>query len=856
MKDDSGKTKPDGALPGDDGGAFDGSETPACIEATVREGGEGLAILTDDGETAEAKITPGASACERTFELSTTQVRRDDDPDNPRVFAERLDRPSLQSGSPMLDALYQLALEEAQENSVAEIKDYAFRNGAALACGPDGCFETGRKWNYVWTRDTAYAVDLGLAWVDAPRARSSLDFKLSTRRDGSDLQIVQDTGTGGSYPVSSDRVVWAIGAREVLAHLSGDVREAFARRALTAIRNTLAHDRAVVFDPVDGLYRGEQSFLDWREQTYPAWTGTDTVEIAQSKSLSTNATHLIAMQTALALAEELGDASVTELRSQESALRKAIQQKFWLPEQKQFSTYLPTTLDAAPVRRFDMLGTALAVLADVVPPELARDAIASYPMLPKGPPVVFPQQQNTPIYHNRSIWPFVTAYAVRAARKVGNDAAFDLGMTSLVRGAALNLSNMENLEMVTGKPWLDDGAASGPVVNSQRQLWSVAAFIGAVNGSLFGLTAQSRGLWVKPFVTSGLRKTYFAGSSSIALNNLPFRGKQLSVVIRMPDDDFATTGAYGIASVKLNGVLKADGIIDESELGPRNLVVVELSGKSAAASAKVVRDVTDYKNLYGPKTPTVDGVALSGGKLTLSIGLGGEAPADVKLAVYRDGVKVASDLPGTTTTWTDGATTGEGSPSHCYTVESTFAVSGNASQHARAACFWGTGAGRITSLPASGFAVSGGNRVTANGKTFYEAWGDEDHQLAATFTASRTGAHLIQANYANGAGGLTTGITCAVKRVTVEELPGGGVVGEGYLVMPQRGSWDSWGDSSFVKANLQAGKSYRVRLTHDARAVNMSAFSHFEAYTGGTGGTGGAFFRVNVAELKVLALVP
>jgi hypothetical protein len=34
----------------------------------------------------------------------------------------------------------------------------------------------------------------------------------------------------------------------------------------------------------------------------------------------------------------------------------------------------------------------------------------------------------------------------------------------------------------------------------------------------------------------------------------------------------------------------------------------------------------------------------------------------------------------------------------------------------------------------------------------------------------------------------------------------------------------------------------------------MSAFEHFARYTGGTGGRGGAFNRVDVAEVKVLAM--
>lgn len=842
----------DEPITSDDGGpgGFDGASTPQCIEATFDGEPAGARDLVDGADQASVKVT--GEGCLRSFEITSSAVRRDDVPTSPRTVTETAERPSVHTGSDLFDALYQLALDEAKENSVGSIQDGAFRNGAPLACSAAGCFETGRKWTYVWTRDTSYAMNLGLAWIDAPRAASSLDFKLSTRRDGTDLQIVQDTGTGGSYPVSSDRVVWALGAREVLRHLSGDARTAFRDRAFSAIKNTIAHDRVVAFDPADGLYRGEQSFLDWREQTYPAWSNPDTVTIAESKSLSTNVAHLIILQTGAALATEVGDASAAELQSRAAALRTAIASKFWLEEDQQLSTFLPTTLDTAPVRRFDLLGTSLAVIENVLPDAQARAAIANYPTLPKGPPVVFPQQQNTPIYHNRAIWPFVTAYWIKAARKVGNDAAFEAGVASLLRGAALNLSNMENLEVVSGQPWVDDGSNSGPVVNSQRQLWSVGGFIGTVHGALFGVEATDNGLRVAPFVTHGLRSSLFPNATSIALNNLPFRGKQVSVVVRLPSDT-GGAGAYSIAKITLNGVA-VDGEIAESSLASRNLVEVELGAPSGSQSVKTIADVSDYRVLFGPKTPSITGISVSGGKLTLGIDVAGEV--GVSIDVYRDGVRIAKDLPPGTTSFQDPDSNGESSPGHCYAIDTRFTASGTASQHSRAACFWGTGTPRIVTIGVNDFAVNGGTKTTAYGRTFYEAWGDPGHQIAATFTATRTGAHLVQATYGNGSGAINTGITCAVKHVTVEELPGGGVVGEGYMIMPQRGDWASWGDSSFVRANLTAGKSYRIRLSHDDRAVNMSAFSHFDSYTAGTGGTAGAFFRVNVAELKVLALIP
>ena len=68
---------------------------------------------------------------------------------------------------------------------------------------------------------------MGLAWLDPQRSANSLLFRLSDTRDGDGLQIVQDTGTGGSWPVSTDRVTWIRGAMAVLKYTDHpELREA------------------------------------------------------------------------------------------------------------------------------------------------------------------------------------------------------------------------------------------------------------------------------------------------------------------------------------------------------------------------------------------------------------------------------------------------------------------------------------------------------------------------------------------------------------------------------------------------------------------------------------------------------
>ena len=807
---------------------------PAGTDAIEDTNGRATVVVSDRDE------------CRRSYTLTTTASLRDGEPTNPRILIEQPSAPTTRTGHDMFDALHALALEEVRECSVAEIRDFAFNDGDPVSCGAGGCFETGRLWNYVWTRDTAYAVDLGLAAMDPTRARNSLEFKLSERRTGGDLQIVQDTGSGGSYPVSTDRVSWAIGAWTLLQYLDGAERDAFAARALEGISNTLEHDRTIAYDPNDGLYRGEQSFLDWREQSYPEWTATDVVHLGMSKALNTNLLHFNAMQVAARLADEAGDTTARDrYQGWADSLAAAIVDELWLEDEGLFSTFSTTTLDPSPTRRFDLLGSALAVILGVADDAQAARILESYPHYGPATAVHWPQQQQTRIYHNRGEWPFVDAYWLRAAAHADNDAVADRITAALMRGAAINLSNMENFEAASGAAWFDDGAFSGPVVNSQRQLWSVAGYLAMVHGTLFGLNGTPEGLAVTPYVTAGMRNGMFANTDRLVLNDFPWKGRTITVVLNLPAAG-GSGGSYGVTERRLNGEAFTGDVIPEAMLEDTNRIDV-FFGALSSASTLTERTDDDWRDVFQPRTPRITGVTDVSGDLRIDIDRNGETDT-VEFFVYRDGVRIASDLADTTTQYTDSSADSSASP--CYSVEACFVSSGNCSQHAPPFCWWGPGAARITSFPASGFTNVGGTASTNHGRFHYEGWGDAGHRLeVSSFTPAASGEYLFQAVYGNGAGGFDTGITCAVKRLYVEE--GGSIVGEGALIMPHLDEWSRWGDSNFVSIPLEAGRTYRIVIeTHDDY-VNMSAFSHFETYVN-TGGRDGEFNRVNIAELKAL----
>jgi hypothetical protein len=849
--------RPDVATPDGDVPAPDAPAPGACTAAR----GTGTAAtdrLVDGAQMTTVTLLDPAS-CQRTYVLSSTAPLRDGQPGNPRRVTERASFPTLRTRNDLFDALYALAQDEARENSVNAIRDGSFNDGAPIDCPPGGCFETGRLWTYVWTRDTSYSVNLALASLDPTRSRNSMEFKLSERRGGGGLQVVQDTGTGGSYPVSTDRVVWALGATELLKYLDGDARTRFSERAFEALRNTVDHDRAVIFDAADGLYRGEHSFLDWREQSYPAWTATDTALIGTSKSLSTNVLHFAALQALANLAAARPDAALARrYGDMADALRTAIRSRFWDATARQFRGFTTTALDPAPVQRWDLLGSSLAVLTGVADEAQARAVVETYPHAGKGAAaVLWPQQQFTPIYHNRAMWPFVTAYWLRAARSVRNDAAVNRNVAAMMRAAAINLSNMENLEILTGSPRVEEGPTSGPVVNSQRQLWSVAGYLSMVHDVVFGQEATEAGIRFRPYVTRELRNTVFANADSIALNDVVYRGRTLTVVVNLPPRSADRAGAYAVGSVRVNGRDAGDAYLTPAMLDARSTVEVTLVDTPEAASR--IRDVTDttaWRNVFGPRTPAVTRVDVdpATGRVRLTLDRGGEDAADVRFNVYRMGTLVGRDLAGSTTTWIDPDLRDGASPNACYVVETVFA-SGNASQRSQPQCWWGRDGHLVRQIPAQDFANVGGSPSSNHGRFHYENWGDPAHRLeVAYFRPDTRGEHLLQLVAGNGSGGYTTGVTCAVKRVRVQELPAGTDVASGYVLMAQAGAWSEWRGSSFVRATLDPSRTYRVVVDADERAVNMSSFAHFERYTGGTGGRSGAFNRVNVAELRVLPL--
>jgi hypothetical protein len=771
--------------------------------------------------------TPDANAALRSY-TQTTSMRVREGGKQEISYAESSTLPTVRSGSLAFDALFALAGTEMKLDSVSEIRDGSYNGGNAIPCD---CFETGELWHYVWTRDLSYAAALGLGMLDPQRTRNSLAFKLAGYRDGINAgahaigdgyQIVQDTGSGGSWPVSTDRVSWAFGADEALKALPPEQRQAFAQQALHALRNTLENDRIAIWDAADGLYRGEESFLDWREQSYAAWIPNELSYMATSKALSTNAAHYKALTLAAQLAAEQGDATAAARYSAWAAdLKTAINQRLWQADSGMYSSVTAGHFDGAAMNKYDWLGQSLAIVTGIADQRQAQSILAHYPHGPLGAPVIWPQQANTAVYHNRAMWPFVTAYGLKAAAIGANVAVADAAYDTLMRGAATNLSNMENLEWLSGQPLLDDGKLGGPVVNSRRQLWSVGGYLGMVLGSVFGVQTTNDGIALRPFITAKLRRETFAGSDTLILDNLNLRGKRLQVRVLLPAAA-PGNGYYAVDHVTLNGKPTAVTLAWDA-LGADNAIDIRLGkllpGQQAKRSVTAKPLVQDAA-VYAPPEPRIAKLERgSYGWPTLHLEGGAK---DVVYNIYRNGQLAGARI--SASTWADRRASASRSGNLCYAVEASYTSSGNRSHHSMPSC------------------LDNGEEIAVS----RSGWGAPSDTFAQQFKVQQEGGYALQIKYRNTAHQINLGVSGGVKWASLKDSSGA-VVASGVLQLPHSPAAEGAKYSTPLQARLKPG-SYTLEL---ADFYNMSYMKNNASYSD-AGGVKGPSNRFDIQGVRIM----
>jgi hypothetical protein len=592
--------------------------------------------------------------------------------------------PQTISEYPLLDALYNMSLEELKKNT----RD-------------DGAFNAGAKWQGVWTRDVSYSIVLSLAAIEPEAAKASLLYKV--KRD----RIVQDTGSGGSWPVSSDRVTWALAAWEVYL-VTGD--RAWLRRSYTVIRNSVLDDQRVVISSSTGLAGGESTFLDWREQTYPRWM--EPADIFSSEALGTNAVYYRTYRILGAMARLLGEPS-QDWDARADRIKGMINGRFWIGSKGYYGQYLYGRVWQTLSPRVEALGEALTILFDIPVITRQKQMLSSEPLLPYGVPTVFPETPGIPPYHNRSVWPFVQAFWNLAAAKRQDGTALVYGMASIYRAAALFTTNKENFVA-------DTGSFLGTEINSDRQLWSVAGNLAMVYRVLFGMDFRQDGLHLNPVVPEELK-------GPRVLTNFSYRKMTLDIEVRGFDDH--------VQAFTLDG--KATQAVIPPSLRGRHHVVVELDDRPLHnVQLNLVRSVT------APGTPHV---SLQDERITWN-----PIEGAAQYAVFRNGKRLQ-----------DTADTQFQLPSA--SVSSQYQIAAVDASGTESFLSSPVQAGTP-----SGVIKAASGRVPAPADDFItlESSGNRSGPLAGAISSS--GQYVLSFRYANGSGPVTTDNKCAIRTLFVD----------------------------------------------------------------------------------------
>ena len=654
--------------------------------------------------------------------------------------------PQLSTPNTLHEAIYNMGLDEMIN-----------------AVEPDTTLRTGREWAGVWTRDVSYSILLSMAYMQPEASKISLMKKVSPTG-----RIIQDTGSGGAWPVSSDRMIWAMAAYE-LYKVTGD------RRWLEYIYPVIKHsleDDILTVHSANGLVKGETSFIDWREQSYPKWM--QTADIYNSEALSTSIVQAEALRILAELENEFGSADeAARYSTMADNIVRAINEHLWMEDKGYYAMYTYGRNNPIVNPRAETLGESLAILYDVASDKRARTITENNPVTPFGAAIFFPQIADMPSYHNNALWPWVGAYWAIANAKAGNEQGTLEAIGSVFRPAALFATNKENFNLDNGDIYTE--------LNSSNMLWCLAGNIAITHRILFGIDYKKDGLAFHPFVPENL-------GGKRTLSNFKYRDAILDITV----DGFGNK----IKSFTLNG--KEHEPFIPADIKGDNKIVITMANEKPEAMK-----VNHTPNIKAPLTPIT---WLEGNTLQWN-------PIEYihHYIVLRDGKPVSetrqcsfdATAPGeyqVIGVASDGTQSFASQPFQTYR-KITAQMPGEKSGALNSAEISYQPTGDIEGYHGTGFA-----EIDRNSKA-----------LNINVNVPADGIYGISFRYANGNGPVNTENKCAIRTLSID--------GQrlGIIVMPHRGvaNWNDWGKTNVITAPLKAGH-HTVTLDFRQENNNMN----------------------------------
>ncbi len=640
--------------------------------------------------------------------------------------------PVYKSEQVLVDAVYNMSLECIKSN-----------------IRPDSTYRAGAAWDGVWTRDVSYSIYLALAYLDPQNAMNSLKAKVKNGR------IIQDTGTGGAWPVSSDRVVWAIAAWEIYK-TTGDRQ--WLAEAYDIITASLKDDMQVVWDTQYCLMHGEQSYLDWREQTYPRWMQPK--DIFESMCLGTNVVFARAFEIVEEMADELDIEQPAEFDGMDEAITNSINKNLWIDDLGYYSEYLYGGVYPIQSQATDNLGQALSVIFDVATDEMARTLISRTPIVPFGTSSVYPQLVNIKPYHNDAVWPFVQSYWNLAAANVENIDAFNAGFGAILRAAAL-FGTQKELFVAS------NGDYRGTAVNSDKMLWSSTGYVSTLFRVFAGMEFETDGIDFNPFVPAAI-------SGDKQITAFKYRNATLDITVRGTGNE--------ISSFSIDGQIAEEPHFPANMSGHHSIEIIMANNTIAPQPRNAAQQV------WMPSTPIIK----RHGDQYVSL----NSEEGMHYIPYINGIKEQALSAPLDISYEQAAS---------FTTTAFVPVNANGIAGFTMQPFESIPQDALIIIDAEKIAQPGTSFIADKKKSrqFVETTTTKNTRLNFTVNVAHEGTYFIDVRYANGSGPINTENKCAIRTLVANGEQAGA------LIMPQRGidEWLSTGFSNRVAVHLNEGNN-------------------------------------------------
>lgn len=670
--------------------------------------------------------------------------------------------PKLKSNNLLHEAVFNMALDEMVN-----------------AVEPDTTLRTGKEWAGVWTRDVSYSIILSMAYMQPEASMISLMKKVNPSG-----QIIQDTGSGGAWPISTDRMVWTLAAWEIYK-VTGDRK--WLETVYPIALRSIEKDEKTVMSP-RGLVKGETSFIDWREQSYPRWM--QTVDISQSEAMGTNVMYAAALKAVGEMATVLGKKKEADkLFAKADALAANIDKTFWMPDKGYYGMYTYGRDNKILNPRAETLGEALAILYDIAPADHQKSISENNPQTPYGVAIFYPQIADIPSYHNNSLWPWVGSFWAMAQAKAGNEQGVLEGIGAVYRPAALFCTNKENLNLDNGDIYTE--------LNSSNMLWCLAGNIALTTRVLFGIHFEKDGLVINPFVPEAL-----AGTRT--LTDFNYRGAKLNITVEGFGNRVKELIVNGKSLYPEKGKL-----IPAKMLAKGADIIVRLDNEPIPAMK--VNHVNNAKSRMTPQTWLANNSALDGKGVPVNNQLEWNPIEYIAgYIVLKDGVPVAETRETTYAAVTPGEWQVIGVSS---SGVHTFASEPRSNRQEWIYEF----PGASTSMRSTEISYQPKEKLSGfTGSGFVEV-DRKSAPVEVEIEIPEAGTYSISVRYANGNGPVNTENKAAVRSLTLDGNKAG------TLVMPHRGvaNWNDWGQSNSIVLPLEKGK-HKLGIVYLPEDENMN----------------------------------